>query len=253
MLGLVVTTGAVAIFERMTGSDNYHERKPAAHPVVGLLWAIGIAALFGLPPFWGFWPHLWFFQALAATQPWMLVPVAAGLALTSLALLVPLGRVWMGGGVEEVRLSWLELAPLMLIVLIMLVLGIAPWLVWDGWLRSLPMAPVAIPVDTTTQLVATLTGLALVGITVGLIRARSTRLAILDPDEQPVALAPDALGGLLQPLARLGDSALLLRGLRAGLLYVSRTLRLLIGLFEHNYYLMGVLAALIVLMLLMAQ
>lgn len=76
MLGLVVTTGAVAIFERTTGSDNYHERKAVAHPVVGLLWAIGTAALFGLPPFWGFWPHLWLFQALAVTQPWMLVPVA---------------------------------------------------------------------------------------------------------------------------------------------------------------------------------
>ena len=253
MLGLVVATGAVALFERMAGSDNYHEGTSAAHPVVGLLWAIGIAALFGLPPFWSFWPHLWLFQAFAATQPWMLVPVATGLALTFLALLAPLGRFWMGGSVEEVRLSWLELAPLMLVVLVMLVLGLAPWLVWDGWFRSLPMAPVAMPVDTTTQLVATLTGLALVGVTVGLIRARSTRLAILDPDEQPVALAPDALGGLLQPLARLADSALLLRGLGVALLYVSRTLRLLIGLFEHNYYLMGVLAALIVLMLLMAQ
>jgi len=152
-----------------------------------------------------------------------------------------------------VRLSWLELTPLALIVLVMLVLGLVPWLVWEGWLRSLPMAPVVMPVDTTTQLVATLTGLALVGVVVGLISARSTRLAILDPDEQPVALAPDALGDLLQPLARIGDSALLLRGLGVGLLYVSRALRLLIGLFEHNYYLMGVLAALIILMLLMAQ
>ena len=253
MLGLVVATGAVAIFERMTGSDNYHESRPVAQPIIGLLWAIGAAALLGLPPFWSFWPHLWLFQALAEHQPWMLIPIAAGLALISLALLAPLGRFWMGGGVEVVRLSWLELAPIMLVVLIMLVLGIAPWLVWDGWLRSLPMAPVAMPVDTTTQLVATFTGLALIGVTIGLMRARSMRLAILDPDEQPVALAPDALGSLLQPLARLGDSALLLRGLWVSVSYVSRTLRLFIGLFEHNYYLMGVLTALIMLMLLMAQ
>ena len=253
MLGLVVATAAVAIFERMTGSDNYHESRPVAQPIIGLLWAIGAAALLGLPPLWSFWPHMWLFQALAENQPWMLIPVAAGLTLTALALLAPLGRFWMGGSVEVVRLSWLELAPIMLVALIMLVLGIAPWLVWDGWLRTLPMAPVAMPVDTMTQLVATFTGLALIGVTIGLIRARSMRLAILDPGEQPVALAPDALGSVLQPLARLGDSALLLRGLWVSVLYVSRTLRFLIGLFEHNYYLMGVLTALIMLMLLMAQ
>jgi formate hydrogenlyase subunit 3/multisubunit Na+/H+ antiporter MnhD subunit len=253
MLSVTVSAGAAALFERTTGSDNYSEGGSGGQPLVGALWALGALGLLGLPPLWGLWPRLWLLQAAAEEQPWLLAPMLAGLGLTLLALLAPLGRLWTTGGTAPARVAWSDLAPAALAGLPLLILGLAPGLAWEDWLSQIAFAPDALPLGAGALMTALMAGLTLAGLGLALARARPARTFSHDPDEQPVALAPEALGTALRPLAWLGDLAPALRALWAGLTRVSQGLRLLMALFEQRYYLLGVLGALIVIMLLMAQ
>jgi hypothetical protein len=84
-------------------------------------------------------------------------------------------------------------------------------------------------------------------------RAPSARAVTRDPEEEAVRLPPQAAGDALRPLAWLARPTPLLRALWGGLERTSEGLRFLMGIFEQRYYLLGVLAALITIMLLMAQ
>ncbi|PDW02522.1 proton-conducting transporter transmembrane domain-containing protein [Candidatus Viridilinea mediisalina] len=253
LLAVIVAAVAVARFEQTTGSDSYTTGTGGGHPFTGALWALGALALLGLPPFWGFWPRLWLVQSGSLEQPWILAPMLAGLVLTSLALLAPLGRLWATNQPHESGPSWAEAGAALLVAVPLVVLGMRPSLAWDYWLQYGSAAPSDLPLDAGLYANVLLASATLFSISFALLRAQPERKLNLDPDEQAVALSPAALGTALYPLARLGDLEPLLRRLWEGITRASELLRFVMGLFEQRYYLLGVLGALITIMLLMAQ
>jgi hypothetical protein len=114
-------------------------------------------------------------------------------------------------------------------------------------------APPALPAEPAAQATAAGAGLILLVLAALLAGAAPARVLPKDPDEQAVRLAPDALGASVRPLAYLANPGPALRAAWRLLERSSEGLRLLMGLFEQRYYLLGVLAALITIMLLMAQ
>ncbi|HMQ33964.1 MAG TPA: proton-conducting transporter membrane subunit, partial [Chloroflexaceae bacterium] len=255
-LMLAATLGATAAagLERTTGSDDYTEGGGTPPRAAGAVWALAAAAALGLPPLWGFWPRLWLLQAAQEQQPWLLTPLLAGGVLTALALLAPLGRLWGAtGAARATGAGWADLAPGALAGLPLVALGLAPGLAWAGWLAGAPFAPAELPATPAAQAAAAAAGLALAALTTAALLARPARAPRRDPDEEEVRLAPDALGAALRPLAWLADPEPLLGLAWRGLQRASEGLRFVIGLFEQRYYLLGVLAALLTIMLLMAQ
>lgn len=248
MLSSVVGATAAVLLERTTGSDDYTLSQSAPR-IVGPLWVGGAAAALGLPPLWGFWGRFWQLEAALEQQPWLLAPLLAGSVLLALALAAPLGGLWRRAQPGE-RAAWGSIVPGGLSLAPLLMLGVAPGLAWQGWLETLRFAPLEPPLDGSLAVIgAGLTLLLLVALVAGGVPARS---APYDPDETPTRLGPEALSATLRPLAGLGRPAALFGGAWATLLRLSGLLRLLIGPFEQRYYLLGVLAALITIMLLMA-
>jgi hypothetical protein len=124
---------------------------------------------------------------------------------------------------------------------------------WELWLQAVAFAPPALPIEPAQRIVAGLAGAFLIVVAALLTWAAPVRTLRLDPAEDEVRLAPDALGASMRPLALLANPAPLLAGLWWILEQVSERVRVVVGLFEQRYYLLGVLAALITIMLLMAQ
>ena len=253
MLTAAVGAGAVATLERTTGSDDYTVGNALPPRVTGALWAVAVAGSVGLPPLWGFWPRLWLLTE-AQRQPWLLAPLLAGAVLLTLAMLVPLARLWgFNATTTPPRASWADVLPASLAGLPLLILGVAPGLAWTPWLQYVPGAPAESPVTSGVRLAAVGAGLTLVVLTALLGWAKPARTLVQDSDEVPVRLAPDALGAALRPVAWLANPTPLLRALWAGLQSMSKALRFLMSFFEQRYYLLGMLATLIMIMLLMAQ
>jgi formate hydrogenlyase subunit 3/multisubunit Na+/H+ antiporter MnhD subunit len=254
MLAATVGAGAAATLERSTGSDDYTAGGATPPRVAGVVWAIAAAACLGLPPLWGFWPRLWLLLEAQRQQPWLLAPLLSGAVLLALALLAPLARLWgPSAAAGPLRAGWADLLPAALAGLPLLILGVAPGLAWAPWLQALPLAPDGPPSSQEARLAAIGAGLALIILGAAIGWAAPARTLERDPDEEPVRLAPEALGAALRPLAWLGSPMPLLGALWAGLQWMSEALRFLMGLFEQRYYLLGVLGALITIMLLMAQ
>ena len=245
MLAATVGAGATATLERTTGSDDYTADGALPPRVAGVGWAIAAAASVGLPPLWGFWPRLWLLLAAEQQQPWLLAPLLAGAILLTLAMLLPLARFW-GVGERAVppRANWTDLLPMTLAGLLLLVFGVAP-----GLAEGMIGLPVALP----TQIAVVGAGLLFFGLVILIGWATPSRQLAPDPDEVAVRLTPAALSAALRPVAWLGNPQSLLWALWAGLEQMSTALRFLMGLFEQRYYLLGMLAALVMIMLLMAQ
>jgi len=250
MLATVLGAAAAVSFERSTGSDDYTDGGAVAPRPAGALWALGAAASLGLPPLWGFWGRLWLLEAALEQQPWLLAPLLAGAVLLALALLAPLAGLWAPADAQS---AWSDWAPGLLALAPLLVLGVAPGLAWAFWLRSVPFAPPATPVDPIAQAAVLAAAALLALLALALARMASARSLARNADEAPTRIAPAALGTALRPLAWLGHPTSLLRGVWIGLERSSEALRLVIGLFEQRYYLLGVLVALLTIMLLMAQ
>lgn len=256
MLATVAGAAAAVDLARNTGSDEFAEAEVGPRlPLAGALWALSSVAALGLPPLWGFWGRGWLFAAALAQTPWALPPLLAGSALLALALLAPLARFWpapdprarpAAPGRLDPLAGALSLAPLLL-------LGAAPQIAWALWLRALPFAPPALPVSRGAQIAALLSGLLLAALALLLARAPVARQIGRAPEEEPVQLAGDALGRSLRPLAWLARADAPLALVWAGMLRVGRWLQIVVSVFEQRYYLLGILVALIVVMLLMAQ
>lgn len=254
MLTAVLGAGAAATLERTTGSDDYTSDGAAAPPVAGAIWALAAAAALGLPPLWGFWPRLWLLEAAYEQQPWLLAPLLAGAVLTVLALLAPLARLWgPGRATGAIGAGWADAVPAAIAGLPLLALGLAPGLAWAPWLSEVPFAPAELPATAAARLAAAVAGLTLLALAAATVAAGPARAAERERDEGEARLAPDALGAALQPLAWLANPEPLLRALWGGLQWLSAGLRFVMGIFEQRYYLLGVLAALVIIMLLMAQ
>ncbi len=260
---------AVTVVERLTGLDDFTRVQPGADlRWPGLVWAITAASALGMPSLWGFWARSWLFEALVAQAPWAAAPVLAASVLMALAYLAPLACFWwrsstdMAAGAREHAIQLAAEAPLtgknpfllvlVLVPLPLLVMGLAPQLVWDGLLRMLPAAPAALPVSTTAQAISVAVA-ALSVLLLLLPRLPSARRSLPDDDMLPAMLAPDALAGRLSLLETLGRPASLLRGAWDMLLSLAQLVRAGMTLFEQRFYLAGVLLGLISLILLMVQ
>lgn len=256
MLASAAGAAAIEPLERGAGTDDYTSPAPGPRlPFAGLLWAGAAAALLGLPPFLGFWGQLWLLGGVAALLPWATPLLLTAGALRMLAALAPLPRYW---APPRPDLAGTPPGPIDLIagsatLAVPLILGVAPQLAWDPWLRATPFAPVVLP-TTDGQQVAALVGAALAALAIGLVaRAPSARSLPADPDEEPARLAPDALALVARPLAALGRPDGLLRAAWFALSRISLGLRYVVAIFEQRYYLLAVLMVLMIMMLLMAQ
>jgi hypothetical protein len=254
MLSGVIGAVAVSACERTTGSDDYTVAGLRL-PQIGLIWlGAGMVAL-GVPPLFSAWARLWIFESTLAIFPWILPALLAAHVLALLAVLMPLARFWGGtpgntGAPHLGRSDWLASGvPLG----ILLVLGSAPQLAWQFWLSTAPNAPIAAPISPLTQ-GALVGGGALLLLLGGLImRAPSAHTLTSDPATPPVRLPPTALADQLAPISALGRPTTILRSLWNALDIFSHGVRFVMIAFEQRYYLLGVLMALIVVMLLMAQ
>ncbi|MFQ3661998.1 MAG: proton-conducting transporter membrane subunit [Chloroflexaceae bacterium] len=252
MLGAVVAASAAAILEQRTGSDDCAAGSQAP-PLAAAAWATGMLVSLGLPPLWGFWGRLWFLQAAQERQPWLVALTLAASVLLTLAFLAPLAAMLNPGRVAPRRGPWTDALPLVLAGSVLLVLGVVPQLAWRLWLRDASLAPAAAPIAPLIQAASLAGGLLLVLLGLLVARAPSTRALERDPDEEPAWLAPEGLGALLRPLSWLGRPTPVLQGAWFALQRASELLRIPLTLFEQRYYLLGVLAALLTIMLLMAR
>jgi hypothetical protein len=256
MLATVAGAAAAVDLEQNTGDDVFAEAAPGPRmALAGALWAAAGAAALGLPPLWGFWGRRWLFEAALEQVPWALPPLVGGAALLALALIMPLARFWptpdprshpAAPGQFDLLAGAMSLAPLLL-------LGVAPQLAWSLWMRALPFAPPELPVNPAGQGVAVALGLLVAILALLIARAPVARQIARGPEEDTVQLAGDALGQSLRPLSWLGRADSLLATIWAGMLQASRWLQIIMSVFEQRYYLLGVLVALLVVMLLMAQ
>lgn len=254
MLSAVLCACAALSFERATGTDDYTETSEDAPPAAALIWAAGGAASLGLPPLWGFWGRLWLLEEALQQQPWLVAPLLAGSVLLALALAAALAGLWAAAAsAERGKAAWAAWIPALIALTPLAVLGAAPGLAWDFWLQAVPFAPPAAPNDQQAPPAALAAGALLALLILLLMRTTPVRTVKREPDEDVVRLAPDTLGQTLRPLAWLANPAPLLRGFWGLLERSSELLRVVVGLFEQRYYLLGVLAALITIMLLMAQ
>jgi len=245
LLGSVVAASAAAILEQHTGSDDY-TAVGGAPRVATAAWAIGMLVSLGLPPLWGFWGRLWFLQAAQEHQPWLAALTLAASVLLTLALLAPLAGLLSPARFPPRRGPWTDTVPLALAGSVLLGLGVAPQLVRVFWPGEAPIVPVIQGASIVVGMLLAVPGLLMA-------RAASGRSLERDSDEELVSLAPEGLGAALRPLSWLARPMPLLQGSWMVLQRASELLRVPLRLFEQRYYLLGVLAALLTIMLLMAR
>ncbi|MCX7790811.1 MAG: proton-conducting transporter membrane subunit [Chloroflexaceae bacterium] len=245
LLSSVVAASAAAILEQRTGSDEYTAIGGAPR-LAALAWATGMLVSLGLPPLWGFWGRLWFLQAAQEHQPWLAALTLAASVLLTLALLAPLAAMLGPARAPLRREPWTDAVPLGLAGSALLALGVAPQFALRLWPGDAPVTPVIQGAAIGAGLLLAILGLLMA-------RAAPTRALERDPDEEPAWLAPEGLGTFLQPVSWLARPMPLLRGAWLGLQRASELLRVPLTLFEQRYYLLGVLAALLTIMLLMAR
>jgi hypothetical protein len=250
------TVGAAAAlsFERATGDDNYTAARDGAPRLAVLFWAVAAVASLGLPPLWGFWGRLWLFDSLLALAPWAAALLVAAQLLLFFALLTPLGRFWSQAvtRVASTRPSRSPLSAGVMLAVVLLLLGLAPQLAWQFWLRLLPFAPPELPLVDGIQFPLLAAAILLIVVCWLLWRRPTAQREAPDPDSEPVVLAPDALAAAITPLAAVGKPSLLVQLLYEGLVALSKAMSYVLAPFEQRYYLLGVLVTLICVMLLMA-
>lgn len=253
MLAGVIGAVVTAVLERSSGSDRYTDGGPRM-PGMGALWALGVALALGLPPLWGVWGRIWLFDSALVIAPWLIPLLVAANVLAVLGALLPLTRFW---GPPEAPVAaaaapadWLAGGTP---VMVGLVFGLVPQIPWAIWLSAFPFAPARAPIDPGVQLMIALSGGFLALSALALARAPSARTAATFVETPAVRLDAAALRESLAPLAALGRPLLVLGGLWRALDALSRGMRVVMLAFEQRYYLLGVLMALIIVMLLMAQ
>jgi hydrogenase-4 component F len=107
-------------------------------PVTGVCFLVGALAISGFPPFNGFWSKLTVYLALADSGLWWAAIIAVGTSVLTMVALVrpayrvfwaaPAGGALSGNGAREVPVAlW---APMVLLAVACLVLGVAPQLVY---------------------------------------------------------------------------------------------------------------------------
>lgn len=129
--GLFLSAGAV---RRLAGSESFAEAGGVwrAAPWASLLFLIPALSLAGVPPLSGFWAKLMLLQAgLAAERPWLAFAVLA----TGFLTLFAMARVWAavfwasrpeGDGARVGRLPATMIAPLVVLTLVIVALGLVP-------------------------------------------------------------------------------------------------------------------------------
>lgn len=253
LLSSVILTAAATVYERQVGTDAlYSQSSVAVSPWFGLIWLLGVLAAVGVPPFFTYWGRRWLFEALAAQYEWLIwILPPAGLLLL-MAGLWPLGRFVLPLQRRVGLLLPFEFLVGLLAALVLVIFGLVPDLAWRAWLSWLNYAPPALPVDPLSWLMG-IAALGAVSLLWWVMRAPAPERAMREVDEEPTHLAPAAL---VQPLRRLlaaADATPVLQVVQSLFEAAGRLIQMLIAPFEQRYYLLGVLAALISIMLLMAQ
>lgn len=242
------------------GSDDY-TALPAAQWPAGLAWALAAAAGLGLPPFWGFWGRWWLYDVALAQTAWVVPILIASSVLAFLAYLAPLAGLWRRSVAIDgappadgaAPSGWGSVSLALVFVALLLLAGLAPQLLWNGWLQFVPGGPAALPVGAGGQVVALLAAIGWAAAALMLRGRTFQRRVQYDNETPPVVLGPEMLGALGAPVAALGRASDLWQAIWRGLLAASNAVRLAISLFEQRYYLAGILIGIISVILLMAQ
>jgi formate hydrogenlyase subunit 3/multisubunit Na+/H+ antiporter MnhD subunit len=279
-LTTLVASLAVTVLEHLSGSDDITQegadrgklRLPLALRVAGVAWGVAALSALGVLPLWGFWGKLWLLQAIVQQAPWVLPPLLAAGGVAALAYLVPLGRFWAhrparGTGTESppqrpgvfallrCRQSPGECPLLLLLASVpLVVLGIAPHLAFlgEGARLFAEHARTMVGYAALQRGAVVLAGVGL-ALVLAIWRAGWTRRSVSDPDMTPVVLTPHALAREVRPLAGVGRPVWFLHGIWRGCLLLNKGVHMGLALFEHRYYLTGVVLVLISLVVLMVQ
>jgi multicomponent Na+:H+ antiporter subunit A len=250
---------ALGALERRTGSDDLAAlggRGP--FPLPGLTMLIAGASAAGFPGTLGFWGRLWLADELMRAAPWAVPPLLAGSALLAFGAIAPVAAFWRRGpaaDAQEGDTSAAALAPLAA-ALPLLLAGVAPALLWRGWLAGAQRAlapggqatPPALP-GSGGQIAAALAAVALVVLPL-MVGRGAARLAYTDPDARADGIIPPtALGQSLRSLAWAGAPNDLIAGLWSGVQSLSAAAGRALALLERRYYLAGLLIAMIVVIL----
>jgi formate hydrogenlyase subunit 3/multisubunit Na+/H+ antiporter MnhD subunit len=244
---------ATAALERRHGSDVL-SRIQASGALVGpgLVFLYGAAAAIGLPGTWGMWGRLWLFDEVRQAAPWAIGPLLAGSALMALALVAPFAAFWRADAQPDAgdrrAARWgtaaVTVAPLVLF-------GIAPDLLWHGWLMMLRdaagLAPEAAPwlPGVAGRIGMIVAALLLPALVIMGSRVR-TRRVIVDPDVAPAGvMAPHAIGRTSGRRAAVGESPEPFGDLLAPI--VRQLARL--APFQQRYYMASLVISLIVVIL----
>ncbi|WP_298820558.1 hypothetical protein [Chloroflexus sp.] len=240
----------IATIEQRQGSDAL-DGSPArrALPFTGILWIFTTATAIGLPIVWSFWGWRWLIEALTTRLPWIIAPLIAAAVINMAAGLPLLIRCWYGKpGKHEL---WPENILAVLILAPLTLAGLIPWLAWPLWLSWSPFAPPVLPADPIAW---PLVGLVL-SIGLGgwfLARQASLPYASTETDH---AVIPTwyGLGEILHGLTEFATGRVTLNALGRGLDRTASMLHIAMIIFEQRYYLFGVIIALLIILVLMAQ
>lgn len=260
VLSTLLAALAAASVEQQAGSDDLTRVRtdppylPGDLRLAGVLWAIAAASVLGVPGLFGFWGRSWLVTMIVAQVPWVLPLLLFGGVLLALACIVPLIRMFaLNPTATPAILQGIPLAPVLLALLPLPLLGLFPDLLWQAWLAPLPNMPAQLPITRPAQFGSMVgvigLGLVLLNIWQPLISRRMLR----DPDMPPAILAPDVLPRYLGLLAGLAAPHTLASLCWTLLQRLGQATRQLLLLFEGKYYLVGILFALISALLLMAQ
>ncbi len=264
LTNLVLTTLAAALaaasVEQQTGSDDVTRVQPDPPylpgdlRLAGVLWAIAAASVLGVPGLLGFWGRSWLIAMLVGQVPWAIPLLIFSGVLLAVACMLPLIRMFaLNPTYTPASSQAIPLAPVLLVLLPLPLLGLFPDLLWQVWLAPLPGMPAQLPITRPAQFGSVAGVIGLVVVLLHIWQPLVSRRLLRDPDMPPAILAPDGLPRHLGGLAGLAAPQAL-----AGLLWtllqrLGQAARQMLLLFEGKYYLVGVLFALISALLLMAQ
>ncbi len=266
LINLVPTTLvaalAAALVEQQTGSEDITRVQPDPPylrgdlRLAGVLWLVAVASIIGVPGLWGFWGRAWLFTIITAQVAWAVPLVLFSSVLVALAGFVPLIRMFAVSSAAPAPTGqgWtIPLAPVLLALLPLPMLGLFPDLLWQIWLAGLPSMPAQLPISTLAQIASGAGVLALGLILLHLWQPLVTRQIVPDSDMPPAILTPDLLPRQLVALAGLASPQAFANLLWLLVQRLGQAARQMLLLFEGRYYLVGITFALLSILLLMAQ
>jgi hypothetical protein len=242
---------AITVVEQTVGDDDLTHNPTRKPPFwAGWLWLASGAAIVGLPPFASFWSRLWTLTPIGQAAVWALPIIIAGAALSMAAVITALPHFWGYSSAQE-QVSKGRSSQVIggVSIGVIVIGGLWPHLLWS----AIPAQSVAaVPIDAQLQ-----AGIILLALIIAAGAWYATRITSGrqpgQTEDGTARLTGAAIIESLAPLIQLSYPRRILHTTWGAIIWLSDQLRLAVSFFEQRFYLLGVLLALILIMLIMAQ